>query len=246
MNTTLTTRQRLYGAYVSSGQAGATPVMDDARATFAFKKPYANYLINSFLPGNKSAAILDLGCGYGPYVYHLKEAGYTNVTGVDASAEQVALAHAMGVREVLLADITAFLQQTTDTYDVVLLMDVLEHLTTAESVALLDLVYAKLTDTGKLLIHTPNAEGIFGMSIRYGDLTHETAFTATSMQQLLAIIGFKSVSCHEDRPLVHGAVSLVRRWLWTLLTLRFRLLLMAETGGTRFILSQNMLTIGSK
>jgi cyclopropane fatty-acyl-phospholipid synthase-like methyltransferase len=39
---------------------------------------------------DRSARILDLGCGHGVFIYFHREAGYTNVVGVDKSPEQVA------------------------------------------------------------------------------------------------------------------------------------------------------------
>ena len=84
---------------------------------------------------------------------------------------------------------------------------------------------------GRCIAHVPNAEGLFGMRIRYGDMTHENAFTPKSAHQLFTTIGFEKVECHEDRPVIHNVKSLVRRIIWDVFTLVPRLLLTAETGG---------------
>jgi hypothetical protein len=78
------------------------------------------------------------------------------------------------------------------------------------------------------------------MRVRYGDLTHEQAFTARSMSQAFAAVGFQSIAAFEDRPVVHGVRSLVRRALWDAGTLPHRVLLAAETGTWGSILSQNL------
>ncbi len=177
----------------------------------------------------------------------MKQAGYQQVQGIDVSAEQVALAHRLGIPEVQQDDLNSFLECTPmGSIDVVLLMDVLEHLTRQELFDTLDEVYRILKPGGRCIAHVPNAEGLFGMRIRYGDLTHEMAFTPKSAHQLFVTIGFGEVTSHEDRPVIHNLKSFVRRVIWDVLTLPFRLLLTAETGQTSFVLSQNMLIVADK
>jgi len=54
---------------------------------------------------DRSARILDLGCGHGAFIYFLREAGYTDVVGVDKSPEQVAEAKRLGIDGVHEADL---------------------------------------------------------------------------------------------------------------------------------------------
>ena len=125
-------------------------------------------------------------------------------------------------------------------------MDVLEHLEKNEMFELLDKAFAKLNDNGALIIHVPNADGVNGMRIRYGDLTHETCFNPSSLTQLLSACGFKNIRFYEDKPIVHGFKSLIRSLLWKLLTAAPRLLLLIETGTSNHILSQNILVVARK
>ena len=128
----------------------------------------------------------------------------------------------------------------------VLLIDVIEHLTRQELFDTLEEVYRILKPGGRCIAHVPNAEGLYGMRIRYGDLTHESAFTPKSAQQLFTTLGFRSVECFEDKPVMHNLKSLVRRIIWDVFTIIPRLLLTAETGETKFVLSQNMLMVAVK
>src|SRR5262249_23225870 len=154
--------------------------------------------------------------------------GYRRAEGVDVSPEQVSLAHRLGLPNVLQGDILDFVSRLRAELDVVLLIDVLEHIDKQGTLDLLDAIREALRPGGTLVIHVPNAEGIFGMRVRYGDFTHETAYTAQSMAQVLRVCGFEHIQTFEERPIVHGVKSLVRNWLWRLLTLRERLLLLAE------------------
>lgn len=238
----------MYSAYVSSGQAGSTVLgqLDQEKALFSNNGPYILQLINRHIPADRSVRIVDLGCGHGTYIHFLKQKGYHNLVGIDVSAEQVELAHRLNMPEVQCGDIKEFLEHDSQGVDVVLLIDILEHLPLETVLELLDCIYLKLNKGGRLLIHVPNAEGVFGMRMRYGDLTHERSFTPSSMRQLLKTIGFSTVLYSEDKPIVHGMKSLVRRVVWDVLTAPHRLLLMAETGETQFVLTQNMLVVAQK
>lgn len=238
-------KDRLYGAYVSSGQAAARTIrneIDTADEILRPQTPHIKYFITHHIPPDRGARIMDLGCGDGILLHFLRRAGYHNVIGCEVSPEQVARAHRLGVTDVQQGTIDAFLAAAGDaSVDVILLIDVLEHLTREELFQTLDGVFRVLRPGGLCIAHVPNAEGIFGARIRYGDLTHEQAFTAKSSTQVLRTIGFSEVRCFEDRPIVHGLKSLLRRIVWDVGSLPHRVLLAAETGERGFILSQNLL-----
>ena len=89
-------KKRLYETYVSSGQA--SELHKYSTQLLAQRKPHFQMLIKRHVPANKNSNILDLGCGYGALLYFLSEAGYQNLHGVDASAEQLALARSWVLR----------------------------------------------------------------------------------------------------------------------------------------------------
>jgi 2-polyprenyl-3-methyl-5-hydroxy-6-metoxy-1,4-benzoquinol methylase len=239
-------KDRLYQAYVSSGQ---TVVKDTASAQSAFARqiPIASYTVRRFLGVDRGAKIVDLGCGHGTFLYCLRKAGFHNIEGVDGSPEQIAVAHRCGISDARLQTIASFLSDApSESCDVVVLFDVLEHLTPQELFSTLDGVFRILRRGGRCIIHVPNAEGIHGMRSRYNDFTHELSFTRQSLRQITSTIGFSSVQCFEDRPRVHGLFSFVRRIMWDLGSLLPRLLLIAESGELRPVLSDNMTAIVCK
>lgn len=129
----------------------------------------------------------------------------------------------------------------SESADVVSLFDVLEHLTRQEAFDLIAEVRRVLCPGGICIGHVPNAEGIFGARVRHGDLTHEQAFTPKSINQMFRALQFEDVRCFEHKPVVHGAKSALRRFVWEVATLPFRILLIAEMGSGGHILSQNLL-----
>jgi hypothetical protein len=56
-------------------------------------------------------------------------------------------------------------------------MDFLEHLTKQELFCSPDMIRRVLKPHGFRIAQVPNAEGSYGMRVRYGDMTHEQAFT---------------------------------------------------------------------
>ncbi len=236
---------RLYVHYVSSGQANATETT--ARSNFTVRAAYIRSLIGRHIPLDRKARIVDLGCGHGTFLYFLKEAGYRNIAGVDISQEQIELAHQLGILEAQIGEVIPFLEESEPaSIDAFLLIDVIEHLTNNDMFRTLDLVYRALRPGGRCIVHVPNGEGLFGMGVRYGDLTHENAFSTMSARQLFSTIGFRDIHTFEDKPIVHGAKSLIRRIIWDFSTFFLRALYMAETGSSNVILSRNMVITAIK
>ena len=244
MSTLAPWKKVVYNNYVSSHQARDTG--EPPASQFRSRSAYINKIIAKHIPADLGANIIDLGCGHGAFLYFLAKAGYTRLSGVDVSFEQVELARRLGIDGVQHGDLLQFLIALDNaSVDVVLLMDVLEHLMRAEMFELLGHVHRVLRPGGKCIAHVPNAEGLYGMRIRYGDISHEQAFTAMSAQQVFLTSRFSNVACYEDKPVVHGPISLARRIIWECGVLPHRILLAAETGAAGGILSQNLMIVAS-
>jgi hypothetical protein len=120
-------------------------------------------------------------------------------------------------------------------------IDLVEHFTRDRAFQLIEEAQRVLVPSGKLILHMPNAAGLFGMQVRYGDLTHECAYTPQSARQILKACDFVEVRCFEDAPVVHSASSFIRRVVWEVGTMLPRMLMLAEQPGTSRILSRNLL-----
>lgn len=69
----------------------------------------------------------------------------------------------------------------------------------------------------------------FGGMTRYWDITHQNAFTPTSVRQLSRLVGFgEAVEFRECGPIPHGLVSGIRYGLWQTMRLVIRGYLMIE------------------
>jgi len=240
-----TYRDRLYHHYLAHHR-GADLLEASARLQGAY--PYFKRL-SKHLPDNKSARVLDLGCGYGIWLHWLKQAGYHCLEGIDRSPEQVEAAHSLGLDCVKQGDIHDHLaNRKPESCDVVLAFDVLEHHRKEEALQFADEVFRVLTPGGLFILHLPNGEGFLSGSIAYGDFTHELILNRHSLGQLLRCAGFSQISTYEDTPVVHGGLSVIRYLVWKIARTVLRIVYAAQTGDTNdgLILTQNFLAIARK
>lgn len=241
-----TYRTRIYNRYV---QARAQPLAPPTLAELAPRAPSLRRLVAAHFPADRHAAVLDVGCGHGALLHFAREAGYTNLRGVDGSPEQVVAARRLGIEGVEEGDLRETLAAQADaSLDIVVAFDVIEHFTRDELLPFVDQVRRALKPGGRWIIHVPNGESPFFGAVRYGDLTHELAFTRTSLNQLLLSSGFGEVRCFEDAPVVRGAKSALRWLLWRGFRGVLRLYNAAETGDTSkaHIFSRNLLAVATK
>lgn len=236
-------RARMYATYLA-GDAPQPETLEDLRP----RLPYLRRLVAQHFPPDRGAAILELGCGYGALVHVAREAGYGAITGVDGSPTQVEAAQRLGIAGVRHGDLWETLRAQGDaTLDAVVAFDVLEHCVRDELVPFADEVHRVLRPAGRWIVHTCNGESPFGGRSRYGDLTHELAFTPRSMGQLMRACGFEHTASFEDAPVVHGVKSAARWLLWRGFSALMKLYLLAETGTAGSgILTQNFLTVAWK
>lgn len=240
-------KQQIYQYYFSKRVNRDLPTSIQQLAN---RQPFYLNLIDKYFPKDKNLKIVELGCGYGAFLYFVENAGYQNIMGVDNSSEMVDAAKKLGINNVQEGDITEYLKKCSDkSIDVLLLIDVIEHFTKLELYELVGEFYRVLATGGKVICHQPNAEGLFGNAILYGDYTHEQAFTRVSMAQLFLSNGFSGVSSFEDKPLGHGIKRYLRKFIWTALLRPFYLFLIAvESGGSdkNIILTKNFCSVITK
>lgn len=237
-----TIRNRIYGSYVRARDRALAPCTVDGLAA---RRPYLRRLIRRHFPPRRDAKILDVGCGHGALVYFARQMGYRHVVGFDRSPEQVAEAHRLGIEGIHAGDLFDEVRRLPDaSQDVVIAFDVIEHFTKTELVTFMDEARRVVTPEGRLILHVPNAESPFFGRVRYGDLTHEQAFTRVSIAQLVRSSGFRECAVYEDTPVIHGVASTVRAALWLAIRSLLELYLLAETGSARgVVLSQNFLVV---
>lgn len=206
-------RQRVYATYVSQKTQASGYRYNQASYELWSRATHAR--LNGWLPADQSLPILDMGCGPGNLLYLLTQDGYTNLTGIDLSIEQIELAHQWcPAASILHGDVQEFLQQYSDHFGLITGFDIIEHFHKDEQLLFLARVMAALRPGGRLILQTPNAESPMSGAVAYGDFTHEWFFTPTSLADLLRLSGFERYEARPSSPYAHGLKSALRRILW--------------------------------
>ena len=190
------------------------------------------YGLRGWLPRGPDAAIVDLGCGDGTALYLLAKRGYRRLAGIDLSPSRTATARQV-VDSVETLDVIAYLRRGGEPVDLLLALDLVEHLPGSAAREFVELCARRLRPGGRIVLRTPNAVSPFFGQVRYDDLTHEQCFTPASLAALLEGAGLAGVELRESGPVPRGysALSTLRYCCWRLVRLGFAAVNLVETGG---------------
>jgi SAM-dependent methyltransferase len=209
-------REKIFKKYAEI-EGLCTQKYSDIAAEYSFRSKLYDLNFKNIIPENKGVRILELGAGMGYFLKYLENSGYENYKGIDWS-DQPSKGKELSLRnEIVVTNIFDYLQDTEETYDLIVSMHVLEHLLKNEIIKLLELVYARLNKNGFFLLVVPNASSpIFGSFTRYIDFTHEIGFTMPSLREILKICGFEFIQIRPvmDISFYARAFFRVLNWLF--------------------------------
>lgn len=233
-------RELLYNDYFNS-QSGRTFHLDIQKKLITDSRTL-NKEILPFLPSDKNAAILDMGCGFGSLIYTLKQNGYKNLKGIDLSAGQVKVAHEIGLNEIELQDLLPYLKSHPATFDVITGIDIIEHFSKDELVEVLTCVKNALKPNGIAIFRTPNLDAPFASLFSNGDFTHENYINYSSANQLMLSMGFKDIIVKDSVMEASGfAKEMFRKFTWFFMKSFIKLLLFSTARTTRaMVFSPNL------
>ena len=236
-------RDGLYRQYVT-GFKGLEQARD-AR----FLERYLEWCVFKYGPllaqVDRNAPVLEIGCGSGNLLLYLAEEGFTKARGIDISEEQVQIALGHGL-DAARADVFDFLLEAQSKFHVVFAIDFVEHFEKGELLELLRLIHGVLDTDGRLIIQTPNGQGLFSRQVMYADFTHLTILSPSSLRQALHITGFCDVHFEETGPVPKNLVGRARIMLWKAVKSVANLIRAIETGKTQRIWTENLICIARK
>lgn len=208
-------------------------------------------VLKKYLPSSiTTESALELGCGRGYCMAALKNFGFNRVVGVDLDKSQIDSCKERNL-DVIMKDAIDFLSSSTESFNLILAMDMLEHLDKNEVTKLLDLIYQRLSPGGVFVCQVPNCYSVAGNAYRYIDWTHNFSFSFYSLKFLVASAGFDLVEVlgmnDSSRPPVYRLRKFYD-WLKKELAKRlWRFLLSAEIPiDTNVPMSANMICIAIK
>jgi len=233
-------RNRLYNQYLSGFHEEHTRVRDSRRRAYY---RWLDYKLKPFLADlAPDARIIELGCGVGDLLDYLKSRGFTDARGMDCCEAQVEIAQSQG-HAALRADVFEYLDKVEEPFDAALALDFIEHFTKDELLTLFDALRKTLKPGGRLILQTPNGEGLFAREVIYGDLTHLTVFTPRSLRQILAATGFENIRFIECGPAPTSLKGVIKVVLWRALCAFANAARFVELGSARKIWTVNMICV---
>ncbi len=147
-----------------------------------FSLLFANYLPESF-----NSQIVDLGCSTGQIVGWLQSIGYKNASGVDSDFDSISFGLKAGINNLYVDNVFEHLESFKDeSIDLFILRDITEHFSKKDFEKLLTSLEKKLKFNGFVWIQTPNAISPASNFMMYGDWTHESLVSPTSIRQLIS------------------------------------------------------------
>lgn len=192
--------------------------------------------IHGMWPEDKKARIFDVGCGMGRLLLTFREKGYKNLSGIDVDSYQIGIAKKEKL-EVSLSDASQFFDSNKKPFDLVTMIDCLEHIDKDQQIDLLRKINKNLSNNGVLGIRVPNALAPAFGYFRYIDFTHKLSYTETSLSYVLKNAGFEHI---VFRPAWQENENVIKHKIY------YAELLRAEFGLNDPILTENIVVIAFK
>jgi len=232
--------EEYFNAHISAYE-GKADMFDFAYRSIIYEKYFSECL-----PSDSNSAILDIGCGNGSILWWLQNKGFLNSEGIDLNHDQIEIGKKLGVKNIKCGDWRDYLKGKDSLYSVIFLRDVIEHFNKEEVVNLLKQCLKSLKKRGKVIIQVPNAASPFFGRIRYGDFTHELAFTKRSLLQLLKTCSYKKIQIKPVEPVSNNFKSYLRFLLWKAVAFCYKLILLVEIGNEKEYFTQDIIAIAER
>lgn len=127
----------------------------------------ASKVIHEYSSKNRDPKILEVGSGLGYLTYAIKTAGF-NITGLEISKTAVKIAKEKYGDFYICEDLFKYSKENEETYDIVLLTEVIEHV--EDITSFISALSKLIKPAGRLIITTPNKSFYPGNAIWVSDL----------------------------------------------------------------------------
>lgn len=222
-----------------------------SQKSFGRKVDYIKYNFSEIFKDPKSSRfnVLEIGPGMGEFVHFLNEQKIVNIDVIDNDKSIATLiTKKYKISNFYTTQKIAALENKLHQYNLIVMIQVLEHLPINQYENVLRTLYRHLQKNGFLVIVVPNGNNPLGLIERYADLQHYNCFTEQSLRDLINYSGIKKyeykIKGYEIPP--YTAINIVRIILQKILHL-FLLLIMIINGGNYFkVMTPNIMLIIKK
>jgi len=157
---------------------------------------------------SKPITILEIGFGQGHLLDWARSAGH-RITGVELLPEMADRAKSRG-HDVVYGPFegTNF---TSSHFDLLVALDVIEHLTLPELVAFFESARSTLKPGGRIVLRFPNGQSPFFGFHQHSDITHKQCLSRSAVSQVCAPLGFEVTRSIRLRTYPKGLMPKLRR-----------------------------------
>ncbi len=154
-----------------------------------------------FDSSDTSQRVLEIGCASGSFLKILQEKRFALVKGIDIDTELISHGREVLGVSIQAADWSSYVSTSVETYDLIVALDVIEHISPMEIEDILRKTCSRLASGGKLIMRLPNPACPFVLPTFCGDLTHKLLITTELLEHLLEKSGFGgAITFKETRP----------------------------------------------
>ena len=120
--------------------------------------------------------------------------GFKNASGVDISPSTINFCRSIDLACELTEDTTAWLSENKGKFDLITLLDVLEHVPRDQTISFCSALRESLKPGGTLIVQVPNLQAPDGHLHHFNDFTHVSGFIEHSLSQVLLTAGFGEIN----------------------------------------------------
>lgn len=204
--------KEVFDTYIENSFAG--------NAQCPVKKAQFFYNYKKFFPAVDNANFLDIGIGRGEMLSCWQEMGIKNFKGIDISPSAINFCKKLNLSCELVESTEDFLYKHENSYDIITLLDVLEHIPKDRTLDFLKAIKYALKPGGKVIIQVPNMQAVDAVVIFYGDFTHCAGFTEHSFSQIFSALQFTEYEIYPYEVFCYGGykefiAKLIRPFFYT-------------------------------
>lgn len=162
-------------------------------------------------------SVLDIGCAHGQYSIRIaKQYPKVAVTGIDVNKKELQIANIIkqkfGVKNVSFEERNIYLDSTQQKYDLVLLLQVIEHLD--NDALALKKIRDMLTDGGHLILTTANSKSrLINWVKQHIKLDRRDGYTLEELNSLLKTAGLKIEQVIYMSGTIGGIIERIEKYL---------------------------------
>lgn len=142
--------------------------------------------VKRIISTRKNPQILDIGCGTGYNITHLHQLGYNQVTGLDVSPDALVYCHSRQLKVLVCGDAEKLPIQSSY-YDIILALDIVEHLEDDRST--LSEISRVLKPDGSLVVFVPAFQFLWSFQDEISH--HQRRYTAKELKEKIVQAGFE-------------------------------------------------------